>query len=265
MKEGKEPFSSLRRTAGEVKRYRTYRRVIPVAIGAIVAFLSIAYVVSLLFNKYGSFTVSVVGRDDRKYSLALSESPSFSQPTSRLNCTAAKDVTNIDGNTLPDNLNDVNGEHNGENYVAYTFYLKNTGEESCSYRYSIVISKMTAGIDAAVRVRVYYTPFYYDSETGKTDYGGAYVDYAKPKTGGNGAPEIDPDGRVMTNFYSGNTVLSDQTDGFKAGDISKITVAIWIEGNDPECTDDCLGGEFKVDMLFEIAGTGEEKSRSAGA
>ena len=70
MKEGKEPFSSLRRTAGEVKRYRTYRRVIPVAIGAIVAFLSIAYVVSLLFNKYGSFTVSVAGRDDRKYSLA---------------------------------------------------------------------------------------------------------------------------------------------------------------------------------------------------
>ena len=60
MKEGKEPFSSLRRTAGEVKRYRTYRRVIPVAIGAIVAFLSIAYVVSLLFNKYGSFTVSVL-------------------------------------------------------------------------------------------------------------------------------------------------------------------------------------------------------------
>lgn len=254
MSDGKKPFSVLRRQAGEVKRYRTYRRVVPVAIGAVVAFLAIVYVISLLFNKYGSFTVSITGLDNRQYALALAESPAFSQSTSRLNCTAAKDVANIDGNTLPTDLNDVNGEHNGDNYVAYTFYLKNTGEETCSYQYSIVISKMTAGIDAAVRVRVYYTPDYYDSATGETNFGGDYTDYAKPATGGNGAPEVDPENRVMTNFYSGNTVLLDQTDNFKSGDIAKITVVIWIEGNDPECTDDRLGGEFKVDMLFEIVG-----------
>ena len=28
----------------------------------------------------------------------------------------------------------------------------------------------------------------------------------------------------------------------------------WLEGNDPDCTDDVLGGQFKVDMLFEIIG-----------
>ena len=27
---------------------------------------------------------------------------------------------------------------------------------------------------------------------------------------------------------------------------------IWIEGNDPDCTDDILGGEFKVDMVMNV-------------
>ena len=43
-------------------------------------------------------------------------------------------------------------------------------------------------------------------------------------------------------------------ENFKPGDISKITVVIWIEGNDPDCTDDVLGGEFKVDMEMTVVG-----------
>ena len=71
--------------------------------------------------------------------------------------------------------------------------------------------------------------------------------------GGNGAPEIDPEGRVMTNFYSAGTVVNGVVSRFKPGDISKITVVVWIEGNDPDCTDDLLGGEFKVDMSMSVA------------
>ena len=70
--------------------------------------------------------------------------------------------------------------------------------------------------------------------------------------GGNGAPEVDPPGRVMTNFLSGNTVTEGLIENFVPGSISRVTVVIWLEGNDPECTDDILGGEFKMDMSFEI-------------
>ena len=132
--------------------------------------------------------------------------------------------------------------------------MKNTGEASCNYAYRLSISRMTAGVDAAVRVRLYYNPLYYKAETGQYDYSGRYTDYAKPKTGGNGAPEVDPPNRVMTNFASVNTVAEGQTDNFAPGDICKITVVIWIEGNDPDCTDDVLGGEFKVDMLIDVLG-----------
>ena len=252
MSQGKKPFSVLRRSAGEIKKYRAFQRIVPAIIGLIVLLLIIIYIISLLFNKYGSFTVSVRDIRDNRYALSLSESEKFPNPTSRLNSKAAKDITNIDGNTLPDNLNDVNGEHNGDNYVAYTFYVKNTGELECSYRYELMISRMTVGIDAAARVRVYFNSGYYKAETDEYDYNGNYIDYAKTKTAGNGAPEVDPENRVMTNFASGNTVTNGLVENFKPGDITKITVVIWLEGNDPDCTDDILGGEFKIDMVFDI-------------
>ena len=34
------------------------------------------------------------------------------------------------------------------------------------------------------------------------------------------------------------------------GDLDKYTLVIWIEGSDDECTDNILGGEFKVRMRF---------------
>lgn len=246
----KKTTSVIRRTADEVKAYRTLHKVIPTVCGAVIVLLAIVYIISLLFTKYGSFTVKIRDLKNRDYALSLCENERFLNPVSRLNSKAVKDVTNIDGNNLPNNLNDVNGEHNGENYVAYTFYCKNTGVKEMSYNYQLLISRRTVGIDAAIRVRTYFNPFYYDTETGSVTLSSDYTDYAKPRTGGSGQPEIDPTNRVMTNFASSDTVLEGVVDNFKPGDISKITVVIWIEGNDPDCTDDVIGGEFKVDMVF---------------
>ena len=35
---------------------------------------------------------------------------------------------------------------------------------------------------------------------------------------------------------------------------TKFTIVIWIEGNDPDTTDDIIGGQFKVDMKINIIG-----------
>ena len=34
----------------------------------------------------------------------------------------------------------------------------------------------------------------------------------------------------------------------KPGEIDKMTVVIWLEGDDPECVDNLLGGEIKISM-----------------
>ena len=248
----KKPSASLRRSAGEVKRYRVYTRVIPAVMGVILALMALVYVISLLFNRYGSFTVTVRDFNDRNYMLSLCENDRFNTATSMLNSKAAKNVTNISRTSLPENLNDVNGEHNGDTYVAYTFYLKNTGTASYSYDYTLNISRATLNIDSAVRVRLYFTPDYYKAENDQINYGGAYTEYAKPKTNGNGLPETEIDGMVMTNFVSSEVITNGRVDNFNPGDMAKITVVIWIEGDDPDCTDDLLGGQFKVDMIMSI-------------
>jgi len=101
---------------------------------------------------------------------------------------------------------------------------------------------------------MYYNTDYFDESnpTQEYVYTTDYTDYAKPRSTGGGEPEIDPENRVMTNFVGESLVTHGIVDNFNPGDIDKVTIVIWIEGNDPECTDDKLGGEFKVDMTFAI-------------
>ena len=132
----KQPFSKIRRTAVEVKNYRSFRRVAITAIGLLITLLILIYIVSSLFMKYGSFTIKIVdyfGKNFEGYALSLSDRYDFLHPVSYLNTFAVKELTNIDGSRLPPGLNDVDSSHNGDNYLAYTFYLKNVGTKSCSY------------------------------------------------------------------------------------------------------------------------------------
>lgn len=254
MLEVKKPSSRLKLNAEDVKKTRVYSKAIPPFIGAVLVLLALVYIIALLFSKYGSFTISVKDYGDRQYALALCENDEFKARSSRLSAPEIRNATNITYTELPSDLNDVNGSHNGKNYLAYTFYVKNIGTNDCNYKYSLLITRATVGIDAAVRVRVYYNSNYYTAKTGEYDYTSEYTDYAKPKTGGNGLPEVDPGSRVMTNFFSNDVIVEKQINNFCTGDIAKITVVIWLEGEDPDCNDDVLGGQFKTDMIMEIVG-----------
>ena len=227
----------LRRTAAEVKRYRMMMRIIPIAVGCATIVLALTYAITTLYSKYGSFTVTVNKFDNVKYALTLSETPDFLDPIARLNCKASEDVTNIDGNELPADLDMINGEHNGENYVAYTFYCKNAGEETVTYEYQLYIATMKLDIEKAVRVRLYVD--------------GVPTDYARTRSDGKG-PEPG-----TTEFVSESVIARAQIKNFDPGDITKYTVVIWLEGNDPECLDNILGGEFKIDMSMSIIGIEE--------
>lgn len=224
----------LRRTAAEVKKYRTIMRIVPIAVGCATIALAILYAVTVMYSKYGSFTVTVNKFDNVKYALTLSETPDFIEPIGRLNCKASEEITNIDGASLPLDLDMINGEHNGDNYVAYTFYCKNAGEETVTYEHQLYIANMTLDIEKAVRVRLYVN--------------GVATDYARTRSDGTG-PEPG-----TVEFVSESIIARDQIMNFAPGQITKYTVVIWLEGNDPECLDNILGGEFKIDMSMSIIG-----------
>ena len=49
-------------------------------------------------------------------------------------------------------------------------------------------------------------------------------------------------------FYSEKEAVLEQRKDFKPNDIDKFTIVIWLEGDDPDCIDNILGGEIKMHM-----------------
>jgi len=227
--------TTLRREAGEVKKYRMTKKIVASAIAAIFLFLILVYIISILYSNSGSFTVTVMDFDKVKHSLVLSEEPKFSDFSARLSCQASKEVTNISADSIPADVDTINGAHSGENYVAYTFYCKNNGKETLDYSYELYITNITKNLDKAVRVKLFVD--------------GEGTTYARPASDGSGA---EPN---TVTFRSANTIAKDQISNFQPNSVTKYTVVIWLEGNDPDCVDDKLGGEFKIDMSIKVLGT----------
>lgn len=228
----------VRRSAREIKQYRRWMKIIPIIISVLVLFIAISYVVAALYSKYGAYTVLIDKYDYVKFALTLSETPDFANPTARLNSKASQDITNISVNDLPADLDNINGEHNGENYVAYTYYLKNAGLSAIHAEYMLFIANMTQEIEKAIRVRLYVD--------------GEYIDYARTRTDGGG-PEPG-----TTEFLTETIIVRKQLTNFKPEEVTKFTVVIWIEGDDPDCVDSIIGGQFKIDMSISVIGAAED-------
>ena len=223
----------IRRTAKEVKRYTILMRVAGLIAVALVALIAIGYAIAYFYNKYGSFTIKVNKYDMVNQGLSLSETPDFEKTISVLTADIVYDMTNISGEDLPDNIDKVNGNHNGKNYIAYTFYLHNSGQDTITYEGDLTIENVTKNVDEAVRVAVF-------TDGDKTVYG-------KTKSSGSGK-ESDCD----EEFISANQVMHTKVEDFEPGSTTKYTVVIWLEGNDPDCVDDIIGGVIKMQMDFRI-------------
>lgn len=224
---------TLRRTAGEVKRHKVIVRIISILLIILIAIVAIAYAVSYFYDKFGSFTVMVNKYDMINQGLTLSETPEYERSTATLNADILYDMTNMSGADLPENIDKINGVHNGDNYIAYTFYLINSGEDTVAYNGVMLMENITNGVDEAVRVAVYKN--------------GERTVYGKTKSDGTGM-ESDCD----KEFESSTAVMSTKNEKFQPGARDKYTVVIWLEGNDPDCLDNIIGGTMKLSMKFEI-------------
>ena len=224
---------TLRRTAGEVRRHKVITRAVSILIVILVAIVAAAYGVSYFYDKFGSFTVMVNKYDMVNQGLTLSETPEYDRSIATLNAGILYDMTNISGNDLPENIDNINGAHNGENYIAYTFYLINSGEDTVAYKGEMLIENVTMGVDEAIRIAVYKN--------------GEKTVYGKTKSDGKGK-ETDCD----KEFEASTVVMTTKNDSLKPGGKDKFTVVVWLEGNDPNCVDDIIGGTMKLGMNFKI-------------
>ena len=214
------------------KKYILKMRLLRGLVGTILVFLLSGYIAVSLYSKFGSLTISINKFESTQYSLTLSETRDFKELSATIAAKEVPDITNISGAELPADLDSIDGQHNGKNYFAYTFYLLNNGENTLSYEYQMVLSNVTNDVDKAIRIRLYVD--------------GTPTTYARTRSDGTG-PEPD-----TTEFRTTSVVMNDFKADFKPGNFTKFTVVIWIEGDDPNCTDELIGGDLKCEMKFSV-------------
>lgn len=178
--------------------------------------------------------------------LSLSESITLSNPTGKLegpglinawdevedNIPSYSDL--LDGDT---SVNDGRPENpdadirTTKNYVAYTFYLFNSGSESLNYTMSFNIDSKEKDADSIIRVRLYED--------------GELTTYAKAKSNGN------PEYRT-TSFSSDDVIVYKEYKDFAPNQARKYSIVIWVEANDSDTTNDKIGGSLSLSMHFKV-------------
>lgn len=221
---------AVRATARSVRRRNVMLKICLIALLILILLLGVFYALSSFVNRAGHFTVWI--DEDNKDLITLSDTADFAQCATMLEADVIEQMDNITKSWMPSDLAEIDGCHNGDNYIAYTFYLKNAGENEIDYRSQIDIQAVTKEADHAVRVMVIKN--------------GEETVYAKAQKGSN---EPEPD---TVAFLSETKVLENVTESFEPGAVDKYTVVIWLEGNDPECIDDIRGGVVKMSMNFKV-------------
>lgn len=230
----------------QVLALKKRRRILGIILGSVMAVLLILFIISMLVSKWGDLVIDI-DRPAQDKGIVISTSPDLADKHVTLSAAAANDVTNITYNWLPTDLDtSADGEHNGDNYIAYTFYCQNNGKETLDYYATLDVTGVAKSADEAVRVMIYKNgePSIYAKK--QMAYNGSDPDFGVPY---EDRPQAETD---ATEFLSNNVVCDLKSSDFKPGDIDKYTVVIWIEGNDAECVDDIRDGWVRMRMLLSV-------------
>ena len=193
----------------------------------------------LLLNFVEENSMKITVNKSQINALSIYSDSDFSNPSTVLTMRGPKKMDNITYEWLPENINDYEGgTHNGENYIAFTFHIRNTGTFDIYYSSEIIISKVTNNLDSAMRVMVIKN--------------GERTVYAKSKSDGSAELVSKYSDNVTIPFLTQNQVMQTETTRLQTGDNIKYTLVIWIEGEDNDCTDDILGGNLCMEMKFQI-------------
>ena len=193
----------------------------------LLATVGILFAMAFVQEKMGNFTVNLNRLEMFRKGISIAEDGNFTNPTARLTASALKDVTNITYKDLPADLDEYDGNHNGQDYMAYTYYVRNAGKVDVGYRATVTLDACAKGAENAVRVKIWKN--------------GVSQTYAMPSK--DGTPE-----EGCENFLDEKRVCEFTEENFLVGNVDKYTIVIWLEGEDPECVDDIVGGSIQFSM-----------------
>lgn len=230
------------------------------ALLALIALLSILFAYAYLNKQKEDFTVALSGNLLR-VGFDLSETEDFKNPQVHLNADILKECNACSVADLPEKLDDAEGAHNGSNYMAYTFWIRNHGEETVDYEWQVTLVNATANLADAVWIMIF-------DEGKQVIYAKAPEGHEQEKLSGYKEWPLyneaaDPEAQyyngsrgkgIATTAYVDESIVTEgRVEAFKPEDKHKYTVVMWVEGDDPECTNENLGGKALFNFKFAVA------------
>ena len=218
----------------EVKAETVYKKmllkkIIWIIFLLLIIFISVIYLFLYIVYQGGRFTVNLDKNMSNRKNIYLSENGKLSGKSRELAADTIDYMDNISIKWLPEDIDKQGtGAHNGDNYIAYTFYVINAGKEMVHYWYEIDVDDSIKNVDEAIRIMIIRN--------------GKKVVYAK-KSKLNGNAE-----EGTKKFVSKSIAVLEQRKSFKPNAKGRYTIVVWIEGDDPDCKNELLGGEIKMHM-----------------
>lgn len=216
--------------AEKIYRGKLLSRVIKMGLLILLLFFSLLYLVLYVVNSNGYFTIKLDKNLKAERHILLSSDSEFSAETVEIKVKGLEYMDNITESWIPmDEVIKKEGDNSGDNYIAYTYFIKNDGEQKTDYKSKIVIESVIKNVDDAVRVAVFTN--------------GEKKVYAKKAKNGKEEPNT-----IV--FLSNHLIMEQERNGLEPGQIDRYTILVWLEGKDPECIDDIIGGEMKMSMVI---------------
>lgn len=233
---------------------------------ALAAILGGMFAFSTVTQERGNFTINLTG-DLLDIGFVLSDTEDFADPKVRLSSNILREVNAISIADLPEDIQNYDGSHDGESYVAYTFYIKNAGKVDNGYSYDIVLNSSSLGTQYAVWLMlfdengqvVYAMPSQDGDPENLYGYQTAPMGMFAKHYGHQYYKEGNYYGVVTTPYNTETEVMHDSVDLLAVDDYKKYTVVIWVEGDDPECTNEILGGHAGFTMEFRAFESSEDQ------
>ncbi len=220
-------------------------------------FLVACYLMAAFYTQSGEFIIRVDHAGEKK--LVISDTEDFSQELITLNGTAIDQADNISIFDIDPEVMEIDGDHNGIDYVAYTFYVKNIGLDPITYTYNLSIQRATKGVEEATWVLMYHNGqqqiFAKENKSGEPEsqqatYEFPFMEDAKKPELYSYQEESGIHTLTTEAFASSRIVEVAERPDLQPEEVDKFTVVIWLEGEDPECINDILGGT--IEMMMKI-------------
>lgn len=216
--------------AEKIYRGKLLSRVIKMGLLILLLYFSLLYLVLYVVNSNGYFTIKLDKNLKAERHILLSSDSEFSAETVEIKVKGLEYMDNITESWIP--MAEVikkEGDNSGDNYIAYTYFIKNDGEQKTDYKSKIVVESVIKNVDDAVRVAVFTN--------------GEKKVYAKKAKNGKEEPNTIA-------FLSNHLIMEQERNGLEPGQMDRYTILVWLEGKDPECIDDIIGGEMKMSMVI---------------